>query len=212
MWGYYDESGEYDGRGNLLNMTIGGCFASLDRWLKSDSEWQRALADHGLTYFHMTEFEAWKPPFDFMLDGGGRDQAKHRRLLNALLDIMLAHVDGFYGFGAVSMFDPEKPELSHQILMEDCVGGAIKNAVLEVADFYGGVSTLSSVSRSILAKVRFADTSNFTIMELRKAESRPSRLPIQRPRGHFKRQIFLPMKWPARSAPVALSAIRFSGS
>jgi hypothetical protein len=137
VWGYYDESGEYDGRGNLLNMTIGGCFASLDRWLKFDSEWQRALADHGLTYFHMNDFEAWKLPFDFMLDGGGRDQAKHHRLLNALLDIMLAHVDGFYGFGAVSMFDPEKPELSHQILMEDCVGGAIKNAVLEVADFYG---------------------------------------------------------------------------
>jgi hypothetical protein len=80
VWGYYDESGEYDGRGNLLNVTIGGCFASLDRWLKFDSEWQRALADHGLTYFHMTDLEAWNPPFDFMLDGGGRDQAKHHRL------------------------------------------------------------------------------------------------------------------------------------
>ena len=137
MWGYYDESGEYDGRGNLLNMTLGGCYASLERWRQFDIEWQRALADHGLTYFHMTDFEAWKPPFDFMLDGGQRDQAKHHRLLNALLDIVLRHVDGFYGFGAVSMFDPDKPELSHEILMEDCVGGAIKNAVLEVADFYG---------------------------------------------------------------------------
>src|ERR1700683_174352 len=107
MWGYYDESGEYDCRGNLLNMTIGGCFSSLDRWLKFDSEWHQVLADHGLTYFHMTDFEAWKSPFDFMLDGGRRDQAKHNRPLNALLDIMLEHVDGFYGFGAVSMFAPE---------------------------------------------------------------------------------------------------------
>ncbi len=137
MWGYYDESGEYDGKGNLLNMTIGGCFSSLERWQSFDAQWQQALADHGLTYFHMTDFEAWKPPFDFKLEGGQRDQAKHNRLLNALLDILLEHVDGFYGFGAVSMFDPEKPELSHEILMEDCIGGAIKNAVLEVADFYG---------------------------------------------------------------------------
>lgn len=137
MWGYYDESGEYDGSGRLLNMTIGGCFASLDRWQLFGAAWQRALADHGLTYFHMTEFEAWKPPFDFALDSGVRDQAKHNRLLNVLLDIMLEYVDGFYGFGAVSMLDPDKPELTHQILMEDCVGGAIKNAVLDVASFYG---------------------------------------------------------------------------
>jgi hypothetical protein len=138
MWGYYDESGEYDRSGNLLNMTIGGCYAALDRWQAFDAAWAAALADHGLDYFHMTDFEAWKPPFDFKLgDGTTRDQAKHNRLLNALLDIMLAYVDGFYGFGAVAMFDPEKPELTHELLMEDCVGGAIKNAVLEVADFYG---------------------------------------------------------------------------
>ncbi len=137
MWGYYDESGEYDGRGNLLNMTIGGCFASLDRWLSFDAAWRAALTDHGVAYFHMADFEAWQSPFDFKLDSGARDQAKHNRLLNALLDIMLEHVDGFYGFGAVSIFDPEKPELSHEILMEDCVSGAIKNAVLDVADFYG---------------------------------------------------------------------------
>jgi hypothetical protein len=137
MWGYYDESGEYDGNGNLVNMTLGGCFAPLDSWRLFDADWRQALADHRLTYFHMTDFEAWKPPFDFTLDGGVRDQAKHNRLLNALLDIMLRHIEGFYGFGAVSMFDPDKPELNHEILMEDCVGGAIKNAVLEVADFYG---------------------------------------------------------------------------
>lgn len=136
MWGYYDESGEYDGSGNLLNMTIGGCFASLDRWQAFDAAWLAALTDHGLTYFHMTDFEAWKPPFDFTLADGGQDQTKHNRLLNTLLDIMLEHIDGFYGFGAVSMFDPVVPALTHKNLMEDCVGGAIKNAVLDVADFY----------------------------------------------------------------------------
>jgi|HubBroStandDraft_4_1064222.scaffolds.fasta_scaffold100423_2 hypothetical protein len=137
MWGYYDESGEYDQTGNLLNMTVGGCFAPLDAWKTFDAQWSAALAAEGLSYFHMTDFEAWKPPFDFALPDGNRDRARHNRLLNTLLDIMLAHVDGFWGFGAVSMFDPAKPELTHELLMEDCVGGAIKNAVLEVADFYG---------------------------------------------------------------------------
>jgi hypothetical protein len=32
VWVYYDESGEYDGGGNLLNMSVAGCLASLDRW------------------------------------------------------------------------------------------------------------------------------------------------------------------------------------
>ena len=137
MWGYYDESGEYDGKGTPINMTIGGCYASLDRWQVFDIEWQRALADEGLSYFHMTYFEAWQPPFDFKLPGGARDQARHNRLLNSLLDLMLRHIDGFFGYGAFSMYDPDKPPLTHELLMEDCVGGAIKNAVLDVADFYG---------------------------------------------------------------------------
>ena len=136
MWGYYDESGEYDANGTLTNMTIGGLFAPLDRWRAFDSAWQKALADEGLTYFHMTDFEAWKPPFDFKLIDGNRDREKHNRLLNALLDTVLNHVDGFYGFGAVSMFDPAKPPKTHKNLMEDCIGGAIKSAVLDVADFY----------------------------------------------------------------------------
>jgi hypothetical protein len=136
MWGYYDESAEYDNVGRPINMTIGGCFASLDSWRVFDGKWQRALADEGLAYFHMTDFEAWRPPFDFTAGAGGRDQARHHRLLNSLLDIMLEHIDGFYGFGAMSMYDPSQPSLTHELLMEDCVGGAIKNASLDIADFY----------------------------------------------------------------------------
>jgi hypothetical protein len=131
VWGYYDESGEYDSK-TLINMTIGGLFAPLDRWQAFDGAWQKALANEGLTYFHMADFEAWKRPFDFKLSNGERDKAKHERLLDALLDILLDQVDGLYGFGAVSMHDPNKPPLTHAALMEDCVGGAIKNAVLEV--------------------------------------------------------------------------------
>jgi hypothetical protein len=35
IWAYYDESGEYDKSGNLLNMTIGGCMSTADRWLSA---------------------------------------------------------------------------------------------------------------------------------------------------------------------------------
>jgi hypothetical protein len=117
-------------------MTIGGCFAPLDRWQAFDGEWKEALADEGLPYFHITDFERWVPPFDFKLADGSRDKDKHNRILSTLLDIMLSHIDGLYGFGDVSMFDPDMPPLTHKNLMEDCIGGAIKNAVLDVADFY----------------------------------------------------------------------------
>jgi hypothetical protein len=135
IWGYYDESGEYDG-GNLLNMTIGGCFSSLGRWQVFDTEWKKVLDDEGLSFFHMTEFEAYRPPFDFVLPDGNRDKERHNRLLNSLLDIMLRHVEGFYGFGAVSMFDPASPKQTHKNLMDDCVLGAVKHAVLHITDFY----------------------------------------------------------------------------
>ena len=137
MWGYYDESGEHGPDGHPLNMTIGGCFSSLDRWQLFDAEWKEALGAEGLDYFHMTDFEAWAPPFDFKLADGSRDKEKHNRLLNSLLGIMLDRIDGFYGFGAVSMFEPNSPRiLSHRRLMTDCMLGAIKNAVMDIADFY----------------------------------------------------------------------------
>jgi len=136
IWGYYDESGEY-ADGKLVNMTIGSCMAPFENWIAFEREWREALAKEGISAFHMTDFEAWVPPFDFKFTDGGRDKEKHNRILNALLDIMLRHVDGFHGFGAVAMFDPAVPALSHERLMEDCVCGAIKHAVLDAADYYG---------------------------------------------------------------------------
>src|SRR6266566_1768654 len=59
IWGYYDESGEYDAAGNLVNMTVGGCFAPLDKWRDFEPQWNEALAREGLNAFHMTDFEAW---------------------------------------------------------------------------------------------------------------------------------------------------------
>lgn len=100
IWSYYDESGEYDNSGRLLNMSIGGCVSSLVSWQAFNGAWNKALGAEGLTHFHMTDFEAWVPPFDFKLANGSRDKERHNRLLNVLLGLMLDHVEGFYAFTA----------------------------------------------------------------------------------------------------------------
>jgi hypothetical protein len=144
VWMKYDESGEYDAQGNLLNMTLGGCVTTLEKWQALDLEWKQIL-DSELSHvpedqrcFHMTDFEAWVPPFDFKLPNGERDKEKHNRILNRLLDAMLRHIEGFHGFGAVSQFDPSVNfgPMTHHKLMNDCINGAVKYAVLDIWDFY----------------------------------------------------------------------------
>jgi hypothetical protein len=128
---YYDESGEYDASGAIVNMTIGGCVSSQEKWEAFNGAWRKLLGDEGLDYFHMCEFEAWQPPFDFKLANGERDKERHKRILNTALDLMFAYIEGFYGYGAVSGDLPEGRG-KHDRLMEDCIGGAIKDVVLRV--------------------------------------------------------------------------------
>ncbi len=128
---YYDESGEYDGAGNILNMSMGGVVFSEEGWSAFDQEWRAMLTHEGLAEFHMAHVQAWKAPFDFTLPDGSRDKDRHQRLMNKALDVLLAYAAGFYGYAAVSAAFPER-ERSHEILMEDCIGGAVKDAVLRV--------------------------------------------------------------------------------
>jgi hypothetical protein len=93
------------------------------------------LAAEGLTHFHMTDFEAWKPPFDFTLPNGGRDKERHNRLLNSLLGVMLDHIEHFAGFAAGSPISKERRR-AHTLAMEDCVAAAVKHAVHELWEKY----------------------------------------------------------------------------
>jgi hypothetical protein len=82
IWGYFDESGEHDPKtGRLVNMSIGGVYSSKGRREALEDGWRRVLAREGLKEFHMKDFEAWKPPFDFKLADGGRDKDGHNRIL-----------------------------------------------------------------------------------------------------------------------------------
>src|SRR5262245_19017299 len=121
-------------------MSIGGCYATVDEWRVFDGEWRKACLDEGLVkdgrpYFHMTDFEAWKPPFDFRLPDGKRDHEKHKRVLNTLLEIMLRRIGGYYGHGMVS--DATSDDISHRKALDECAAGAVKHAVLHVSEYYG---------------------------------------------------------------------------
>jgi hypothetical protein len=131
IWAYYDESGEYDAAGNLINMTVAGCVSTSEKWQSFDTKWREFLASEGLSEFHMTDFEAWKSPFNFLLPDGGRDRAKHNRVLNGVLDLMIEYVEGFYAYGAVSMYYPDRQQ-THEQLMNDCIEGAVKDIALRV--------------------------------------------------------------------------------
>lgn len=134
VWVYYDESGEYDQKGRLIKMTVGGCIAPCDRWRAFETQWRSTLAVEGLESFHMVDFEAWRPPFDFKMKNGDRDKEKHNRLLNGLLDTIIEHVEGIYGFSGETVLRSE--ENAHRRLLENSVAGAIKNAVIETWTFY----------------------------------------------------------------------------
>jgi hypothetical protein len=153
VWAYYDESGEYtkhEDRGTLLNMSVGGCVAPLEKWESFNAAWKAALDAEGLEYFHMVDFERWCGPFDFKLPDGRRDQERHNRILNALLDIMLGHVEWFGGFAATTVLlgRPGAPDeattgrrskskrVVHGRWLTECIGSAVRHAALEVAEFY----------------------------------------------------------------------------
>lgn len=128
VWVYYDESGEYDPDGKLVNMSMGGCIATLDHWQQFDTRWNTALAAEGLAEFHMTDFEAWRGPFDFKLPDGSRDKEKHNRVLNSLLDLMVGHVEHFAGFAAGNLISSDTSR-AHELALEDCVLAAVTHAV-----------------------------------------------------------------------------------
>jgi hypothetical protein len=136
IWAYYDESGEYDGNGNIINMTVAGCVSTSEKWTEFDQKWRQLLESEGLADFHMADFEAWVSPFNFQSFNGERDKAKHNRILNAVLDLMLEYIEGFYAYGAVSMYYPERQQ-THAQMMSDCVGGAVKDIALRVWGDYG---------------------------------------------------------------------------
>jgi hypothetical protein len=99
LWAYFDESGFHDrASGKLLRLSFGGCMAPCESWSGFDAEWKEALESEHIDCFHMADFEAWRPPFDFKSEDGSRDHERHNRLLNDLLEIIARRSQWAFGF------------------------------------------------------------------------------------------------------------------
>jgi hypothetical protein len=76
--------------------------------------------------FHMADFEKWKEPFDFKRADGTRDQERHNRILNGLLDVIGRRAPHAFGFTR----NVSKPSKA----LEDTYEGCIIDTVMHLAN------------------------------------------------------------------------------
>ncbi len=237
VWAYYDESGEYDASGNLLNMTVGGCFSTLSKWQSFCGEWCQVLSEEGLEWFHMTDFEAWRPPYEFLLPSGERDHARHKNLLNRLLSIKLKYIEGYYGYSSFTANTTRKT--AHSALLEDCIHGAISHAAFEAWEHYqrplnlvfavqphfpeatlrkyiwfydygDAVGRISSTTMAHVKDVTPLQAADILAYEMGRVQrpGRPVRYPIKRIQEHAKANgLPMSLKW----GPISSTKIDLSG-
>lgn len=129
-WLYMDESAEHGPGGKVRRFTLGGAIATAANWKNLCAEWTGHLnrfSHHGIEWFHMTDFEARKKPYDKIQD------EERKALLNGLLEIALRHVPIF--FGTVD-------EPSHEPLWLRYAGAVIKTQknISIAAETYGPVT------------------------------------------------------------------------
>jgi hypothetical protein len=89
-WIYFDESGEHKA-GKLQRLTLGCAIASCDQWNALEGPWRKIIADAGIDFFHMVDFEARQPPYD------GWSDDKRRKVLNDLLELMRVNIPRYWG-------------------------------------------------------------------------------------------------------------------
>ena len=80
---YLDESGTHEG--SEIVSVAGFVAAALD-WERLSADWQTTLADYGLEYFHMADFESRQGPY------AAWTRACREGCLNRLLDTIFEHV------------------------------------------------------------------------------------------------------------------------
>lgn len=87
LWGYFDESGTHK---ESRALSVAGFLGRADEWGAFQVEWEDALGDFGLPFFHMTSFENRRKGYDWPED------VRHERI-NRLLGIIRRHVLGSVG-------------------------------------------------------------------------------------------------------------------
>lgn len=89
IYGYFDESGTHKGSAAL---SVAGFLGKADEWGAFQVEWEDALRDFGLEFFHMASFESRQKGYDW-------PEAVRRERINRLLGIIDRHV--LYSVGVV---------------------------------------------------------------------------------------------------------------
>lgn len=87
IYGYFDESGTHKGSPAF---SLGGFLGKADEWGAFQFEWEAALKDFGLPFFHMASFESRLKGYDWSED-------VRRERINRLLEIIHRHVLGSFG-------------------------------------------------------------------------------------------------------------------
>jgi len=87
LYGYFDESGTHKGS---RSFALGGFLGAAAEWGAFQFEWEAALKEFGLPYFHMADFEN-------RLKGYAWPQPIREERINRLLAIIDAHIVGSVG-------------------------------------------------------------------------------------------------------------------
>lgn len=104
---YFDESGTHP---DSEYVVVAGFISNATEWEAFSQRWHQVLADSQIDYFHMTDFESRKGPFD------GWTEEERRDLLNRLLPIIHDHT--FWSIGCVVLrkwFDSHLSDAAKQI-------------------------------------------------------------------------------------------------
>lgn len=151
IWGYFDESGYHNHiTGHPRFLSFGGCVASCAAWLGFEEDWRTILSREGIECFHMTDFQAWASPFNFMLPSGERDERRHAKLLDDLLRVIANRQMRAFGFTDIIL--PKRRAIKK----------AIKSGVI---DTILGLSANSMNSDDVIS-IMFARHKEFSLKSL----------------------------------------------
>lgn len=122
---FFDESGTEDGS---KVVSLAAFVIKNDKCRTFEEEWNLALFKAGICFFHMTDYEAHRPPYDTW------DQGKRIRVIVELADIIKRHID--FGFCQVLIVadwleivkplietDYERKRGSYVFLAQGCLAG-----------------------------------------------------------------------------------------
>jgi hypothetical protein len=81
-------------------LTVAGCVSNVDRWVKFEPAWNKAIVANGLpkgTVFHMTDFVSSISPFDIFRD----KPAERAKLIEDLVACVTTHVAIVFSVGVI---------------------------------------------------------------------------------------------------------------